>query len=114
MAIIWATFGENGLLLTPTSGHTANWKIDILTKAVRAGFRVLGKTGLESKFVSHLGEVWNFTSKVLTTSVTSFGEILPLWQFFDRLFLIWQNVILTLANLLHYFGKFSLLHMAKY
>ena len=42
-------------------------------------------------------------------SVTRFGEISPLWQNFtslreilDGLFLIWQNVEPSLANLLHY------------
>ena len=43
-----------------------------------------------------------------TTSVTRFGEISPLrqkltslWQFFDILFLIWQNAGPSLVNLLH-------------
>ena len=46
---------------------------------------------------------------LLLSSVTRFGEISPLWrnitrlwQFFDSLFLFWQNVKPTLANLLHY------------
>ena len=44
-------------------------------------------------------------SGLLEISVTIFGEISPpwekftsLWQFFDSLFLIWQNVEPTLAN----------------
>ena len=49
----------------------------------------------------------------LAYSVTKLCEILPLWQkfkslwqIFEGLFLIWQNVEPTLANLLHYWGNF--------
>ena len=61
--------------------------------------------------------------KRFLASVTSFAEISPLlqnfkslWQFFDRIFLIWQNDEPTLANLEHYWAnfRFSLLLMAKY
>ena len=47
------------------------------------------------------------------SSVTRFGEILPLWQKFtifcqicDCLFPIWQNAEPTLANLWHYWANF--------
>ena len=47
------------------------------------------------------------------TSVTRFGEILPLWpkftsiwQIVDSLFLIWHNTEHTLANLWHYLATF--------
>ena len=46
-------------------------------------------------------------------SVTRFVEILPLWQkltfidqFFESLFLFWQNTESTLANLWHYWAIF--------
>ena len=46
------------------------------------------------------------------SSVTRFGKILPLWQrftsiwqFFDSLFLIWQNAEPTLANLVHFWAN---------
>ena len=49
----------------------------------------------------------------LPTSVTRFGEILPLWQkftslwqIFDGLFLIWHSAELTMANLWHYWANF--------
>ena len=46
------------------------------------------------------------------SSVTRFGEILPLWQnftsqIFESLFLIWQSVEPTLANLVHYWANFN-------
>ena len=47
------------------------------------------------------------------SSVTRFGESLPLcqkftslWQIFDGLFIIWQNAEPTLANLWHYWANF--------
>ena len=39
------------------------------------------------------------SSQEVSNSATRFGEILPLWQIFDGLFLIWQNSEPTLANL---------------
>ena len=41
-----------------------------------------------------------------SSSVTRFGEISALWQICNGLFLIWKNVELTLANLLHYWANF--------
>ena len=44
-------------------------------------------------------QIWrNFTA--LAKIITS------LWQFFDSLFLMWQNAVSTLANLLHYWANF--------
>ena len=60
--------------------------------------------------------VWDRPRKVgfcSVSSVTRFGEILQLWQkftslwqFFDGLFLTWQNAEPTLANLWHYWAIF--------
>ena len=37
----------------------------------------------------------------IVSSVTRFDEISPLWQHFEGLFLIWQNIKPTLENWLH-------------
>ena len=47
---------------------------------------------------------WRFSAssnRYESANVTRFGEISLLWQFFNGLFLIWQNTVPTLANLWH-------------
>ena len=48
---------------------------------------------------------WLTRVNLLKSSVTRFGGILPLCQFFESFFLIWQNVEFTLATLLHYWAN---------
>ena len=55
----------------------------------------------------------HFLARRLTASVTRFDKISLLWQnctsiwyFFHSLFLMWQNVETTLANLLHFWANF--------
>ena len=48
--------------------------------------------------------------KLALDIATRFGAILPLWQFFGVFFSIWQNIELTLANVVHILlSKFLLL-----
>ena len=68
-------------------------------------------------FLTHLiyEQGWPILQNILNldASVSRFGEMSPqwqnlkhLWQNFDCLFFIWQNVEPTLANVLHYWAHF--------